>query len=265
MTAAATTSPADLILTNARIATQDSRRSFAQAVAIKDGRVSAVGTDKDVLAHRGSGTTVIDAHGRTVIPGLNDSHTHLIRGGLNYNMELRWDGVPSLADALRMLREQAARTPAPQWVRVFGGWTEFQFAERRMPTLDEINAAAPDTPVFVLHLYDSALLNAAALRAVGFTKNTPDPPGGEIQRDKTGNPTGLLIAKPNATILYSTLAKGPKLSPEDRLKSARIFMRELNRFGITSVVDAGGGFQNFPEDYEAIWTLHQNGELTVRM
>lgn len=91
---------------------------------------------------------------------------HPIRGGLNYNMELRWDGEPSLADALGMLKDQAARTPAPQWVRVIGGWTEFQFAEHRMPTLDEINAAAPDTPVFVMHLYDRALLNGAALRAV---------------------------------------------------------------------------------------------------
>src|SRR3546814_10914541 len=82
-------------------------------------------------------TRVIDAGGRRVIPGLNDSHTHLIRGGLNYNMELRWEGVPSLADALRMLRSQAARTPAPQWVRVVGGWSEFQFAERRMPRSEE--------------------------------------------------------------------------------------------------------------------------------
>src|SRR6185436_1296917 len=117
---------------------------------IKDGRFVAVGTDKDVIANRGGGTIVIDAGGRTVIPGLNDSHTHLIRGGLNYNLELRWDGVPSLADALRMLREQAARTPPPQWVRVIGGWSEFQFAERRMPTLEEINAVSGDTPVFVL-------------------------------------------------------------------------------------------------------------------
>jgi predicted amidohydrolase YtcJ len=175
---------------------------------------------------------------------------HPIRGGLNYNMELRWDGVPSLADALRMLKQQAARTPAPQWVRVVGGWTEFQFAERRMPTLDEINAVSPETPVFVLHLYDRALLNAAALRAVGYTKDTPPPPAGEIQRDRQGNPTGLLIAKPNAMILYATLAKGPKLSREDQMNSTRLFMRELNRFGITSVVDAGGGFQNYPNDYE---------------
>ena len=207
---------------------------------------------------------VIDAGGRAVIPGLNDSHMHPIRGGLNFNLELRWDGVPSLAEALRLLKEQAARTPPPQWVRVIGGWTEFQFAERRMPTLEEINAAAPDTPVFVLHLYDRAWLNGAALRAVGYTKDTPDPPGGEIQRDKQGNPTGLLIARPNAMILYSTLAKGPKLSHQDQMNSTRQFMRELNRFGITSVIDAGGGFQNYPDDYEVINELHRRGELTVR-
>ena len=172
-------------------------------------------------------------------------------------MELRWDGVPSLADALRMLREQARRTPPPQWVRVVGGWTEFQFAERRMPTLEEINAAAPDTPVFVLHLYDRALLNGAALRACGYTKDTPDPPGGEIQRDKQGNPTGLLIARPNAMILYATLAKGPKLPPEHQVNSTRHFMRELNRLGVTSAIDAGGGFQNYPDDYQVIEELHR--------
>jgi predicted amidohydrolase YtcJ len=190
---------------------------------------------------------------------------HPIRGGLNYNMELRWDGVPSLADALRMLKDQAQRTPPPQWVRVVGGWTEFQFAERRIPTLEEINRAAPDTPVFVLHLYDRAILNGAALRAVGYTKDTPAPVGGEIQRDKQGNPTGLLIARPNASILYSTLDKGPKLTREDQMNSTRHFMRELNRFGVTSAIDAGGGFQNYPDDYAVINELHKRGELTVRL
>jgi predicted amidohydrolase YtcJ len=207
----------------------------------------------------------VDLVGHTVIPGLNDSHMHVIRGGLHYNLELRWDGVPSLADAMRMLKEQALRTPAPQWVRVVGGWTEFQFAERRMPTLEEINEVAPDTPVFVLHLYDRAMLNAAALRAVGYTKDTPDPPGGEIQRDKRGTPTGLLIAKPNASILYSTLAKGPVLGYEDQLISTRHFMRELNRLGITSVIDAGGGFQNYPDDYKVIEDLHKRGQMTLRV
>src|SRR5690606_30363926 len=139
------------------------------------------------------------------------------------------------------LKVQADRTPAPQWVRVVGGWNEFQFAERRMPTLDELNQAAPDTPVFVLHLYDRALLNRAALRVVGYTRNTPNPPGGEIQRDANGEPTGMLIARPNAMLLYATLAKGPKLPLEYQINSTRQFMRELNRLGVTSAIDAGGG------------------------
>jgi predicted amidohydrolase YtcJ len=254
----------DTIVHNAKIAT-NGVPSFVEAIAIIGGKISAAGKNEEILRLREPGTQVINGERRTVIPGLNDSHMHPIRGGLNYNMELRWDGVPSLADALRMLKEQAARTPAPQWVRVVGGWTEFQFAERRMPTLNEINTAAPDTPVFVLHLYDRALLNAAALRAVGYGKDSPEFPAGEVQRDSRGNPTGLLIAKPNANILYSTLARGPKLSREDRLNSSRLFFRELNRFGLTSVIDAGGGFQNYPDDYGVVNELHRNGELSIRL
>jgi predicted amidohydrolase YtcJ len=134
-------------------------------------------------------------------------------------MELRWDGVRSLADAMAMLKRQVAITPPPQWVRVVGGFTEHQFVEKRLPTIDELNDVAPDTPVFLLHLYDRAILNAAALRVVGYTKTTPNPPGGEIVRDANGNPTGLLLAKPNAGILYATLAKGPKLPFEYQLNS----------------------------------------------
>ena len=258
-----TSTAPDLILYNGRITTLDPKYPEATNVAIKDGRVIAVDDAEEY--ERGPNTTAIDLQGRRVIPGLNDSHLHVIRGGLNYNMELRWDGVPSVADALRMLREQAQRTPLGQWVRVVGGWTEFQFAERRMPTLEEINAAAPETPVFILHLYCRALLNKAALRACGYTRDTPNPPGGEIQRDQKGNPTGLLIARPNATILYATLAKGPKLPPEHQLNSTRHFMRELNRLGLTSIIDAGGGFQNYPEDYAVIDELHRNGEMTLRI
>jgi predicted amidohydrolase YtcJ len=256
-------STADLILHNGRITTLDPGHPDASSIVIKDGHIVSVDDAQDY--ERGPNTKVIDLHGRRVIPGLNDSHLHVIRGGLNYNLELRWDGVPSLADALRMLKEQAERTPPGQWVRVVGGWSEFQFAERRMPTLDEINDAAPETPVFILHLYCRALLNQAALRACGYTKDTPNPPGGEIHRDHAGNPTGLLIARPNATILYATLAKGPKLPPEHQLNSTRHFMRELNRLGLTSVIDAGGGFQNYPEDYAVIEELHKRGEMTLRI
>lgn len=256
---------ADLILTNGRIATMDPQAPTAQACALKGERFLAVGSDRDVLRHKGPATRQIDLRGRTVIPGLNDSHLHIIRGGLNYNLELRWDGVPSLADAMRMLQAQVARTPAPQWVRVVGGFCEFQFAERRLPTLAELNAVAPDTPVFILHLYDRALLNKAALRAVGYTKDTPEPPDGSIERDRDGEPTGLLLAQPNAWILYKTLSLGPKLPPEYQYNSTRHFLREMNRLGLTSCCDAGGGFQNYPEDYEIIQQLQKRGELTVRI
>ncbi len=255
----------DLVIVNASVTTLDRSNPEAQAVAIRGGKFLSVGSEQQVRAAAGPDATVIDGRGRRLIPGLIDSHIHVIRGGLNYNMELRWDGVPSLADAMAMLKKQAQNTPPPQWVRVVGGFTEHQFAEKRLPTLDEINAAAPDTPVFILHLYDRALLNAAALRAVGYTRDTPNPPGGEIVRDAAGNPTGLLLAQPNATILYATLAKGPKLPEDYQVNSTKHFMRELNSLGVTSVIDAGGGFQNYPDDYEIIEKLHKDGEMTLRI
>lgn len=254
-----------LILHGGRFTTLDRAKPTATAVAIRDGRFIAVGQEREILGLAGPNTRLINLQGRNVLPGLCDNHLHLIRGGLNFNLELRWDGVRSLADAMAMLRHQVAITPPPQWVRVVGGFSEHQFAEKRLPTLDELNAVAPDTPVFILHLYDRALLNAAALRVVGYTRDTPDPPGGEIARDASGNPVGLLLAKPNANILYSTLAKGPKLPFEYQVNSTRHFMRELNRLGVTSAIDAGGGFQNYPEDYEVIRTLAEQDQLTVRL
>lgn len=254
----------DLILYNGKITTLNVAKPQVSAVAIAGGRITASGGD-ELLVTAPDKIRRIDLKGRRVIPGLNDSHMHVIRGGLTYNLELRWDGVPSLADGLRMLKEQAQRTPPGQWVRVIGGWSEFQFAERRMPTLDEINSVAPDIPVFVLHLYCRGMLNRAALRACGYTKDTPNPPAGEIQRDNHGNPTGLLIARPNAGILYATVGKQPKLPPEHQMNSSRHFMRELNRLGITSLVDAGGGSQIYPDDYQIIEELHRRGEMTVRM
>ena len=255
----------DLILHHGLFTTLDRGNPTASAVAIKDGMFVAVGHDSEVMKLAGPSTRVIDLKGKRVLPGLIDNHLHIIRGGLNFNLELRWDGIRSLADAMSMLRRQVEITPAPQWVRVVGGFTEHQFAEKRLPTIDELNAVAPDTPVFLLHLYDRAILNGAALRAVGYTKNTPEPPGGEISRDATGNPTGLLLAKPNANILYATLAKGPKLPFEYQVNSTRHFMRELNRLGVTGAIDAGGGFQNYPDDYAVIQKLSGEGQLTIRL
>jgi predicted amidohydrolase YtcJ len=255
----------DLILHNGLITTLDPGNPFADTVAIKDGRFTHVGGANEILQLAGPRSRVIDLKGRRTLPGLHDNHIHIIRGGLTFNMEVRWDGVRSLADAMNMLKRQVAVTPPPQWVRVVGGFTEHQFVEKRLPSIAELNAAAPDTPVFLLHLYDRALLNAAALRAVGYTRHTPNPAGGEIVRDSNGNPTGLLLATPNAGILYATLAKGPRLPFEYQLNSTRHFMRELNRLGVTSAIDAGGGFQNYPDDYAVIQKLAADGLLTVRL
>lgn len=261
----ATDDAADLVVRNAKIHTGDPRLPQAEAIAIRDGVITAVGGDKDVADKVGPATRVVDALGRRIVPGLNDAHLHVIRGGLNYVLELRWDGVRSLRQGLAMLREQAARTPKGQWVRVVGGWSAEQFAERRLPTVAELNAAAPDTPVFVLHLYQSAVLNRAALKAVGYDKDTPDPRGGQIMRGRDGEPTGMLLAAPSALILYSTLAKAPILDEEHRKTSTRHFLRELNRFGLTSAIDAAGGFQNFPDNYETVTELARDGELSLRI
>jgi predicted amidohydrolase YtcJ len=255
----------DLILHGGLITTLDRSNHSAEAVAVKDGRFLQVGPTRDIMPLAGAGTRTLDLHGRRVLPGLIDNHLHFIRGGLNFNMELRWDGIRSLVDAMDLLKQQVALTPPPQWVRVVGGFSAYQFAEKRLPDIAELNALAPDTPVFLLHLYDRALLNGAALRAVGYTKDTIAPPGGEIVRDAQGNPTGLLLAKPNAAILYATLARGPKLPFEYQLNSTRHFMRELNRLGVTGAIDAGGGYQNYPDDYAVIQKLATDGQLTLRL
>ena len=256
---------ADLILVNGQITTLNPSQPEATAVAIRNGRFAYVGEEQGARALGGDQTTIIDLQRKRVIPGLNDSHTHVIRGGLTYNAELRWEGVGSIGEALEMLREQALRTPPPQWVRIVGGWSEFQFKERRMPTLEEINEAAPDTPVFILHLYARALLNRAALRALGYDESPPEFDRGVIQRDSKGRPTGMLVAKPSALILYKSLASAPPLTIDDQVISTRHFMRELNRLGVTSAIDAGGGGQNFPDDYAVIKRVREAGQSTLRL
>lgn len=256
----------DRILFNGKITTMDPDRPDASAVAVSAERIVAVGEDKDVLALKTVGTEVIDLGGQRVIPGLIDSHTHIIRQGNNFAMELRWDHVPSLADGLRMLKAQAQRTPAGQWIRVVGGWSIDQFAEKRLPTLEEINAVAPEVPVYVLHLYDRAWLNRAALRALGIDRHYYEPfVSGRLERDDQGNPTGLALARPNAQPLYALLDMAPKLDLEQQLTSTKHYFRALNGLGLTSALDCAGGFLNYPDDYGVISELNRRGEQTVRI
>lgn len=253
----------DLIITNGKIATMTKEGAFAQALAIENGKIQAVGSNAAILKLKSSATQVIDAGGKTVIPGLNDSHLHIIREGLNYNAELRWDGVTSLKKALQMLKEQAARTPDGAWIKVVGGWNEFQFEEKRLPTLAEINEAVPDKPVFLLYLYGLGFLNQKGIATLGYNADTKFKDG-VVELGADGKPTGKLIAKPNAMILYTTLAKTNVLPREQQINSTQQYYTELNRLGITSAIDAGGGGQAYPDDYAVSLELAKNGKLTVR-
>lgn len=255
---------ADMIIYNAHIATMARPGAFAEAIAIKDGIIMETGSSRQLLAaYRDEHTQVVDAGGRTVIPGLNDSHIHVIREGLNYNAELRWDGVKTLKRAMQMLKEQADRTPPGVWIRVVGGWNEFQFAEKRQPTIAEINALVPDKPVFITYLYGKAFLNKKGIEVLGYNKDTHYE-GSLLEQDAQGNLTGIMYAKQTPKAIYTTLALTTKLSPEERKNSTVQFDRELNRFGITSAVDAAGGGQNYPSDYEVSLQLAKEGQLTVR-
>ena len=262
--ASAPTNPADLILHNGKIAQGTTEEAFVEAISIKDGIIQSVGSKEEVLKYKSDETQVIDLKGKTVIPGLNDSHTHVVRAGLNYNMELRWDGVTSLKEAMKMLKEQAARTPEGQWVRVVGGWTEHQFEEKRLPTLAEINEAVPDKPVFILYLYSLGFINQKGVEVLGYDKDTWYP-GGEIELDENDNVTGFLAAKPSALLLYSTLVKLPKLSREEQYNSTLHYIRDLNRLGVTSAVDAGGGGQFYPDNYQIAKEVAKDGKLNMRI
>lgn len=256
---------ADLIVYNAKIATMLKAGDFKEAIAIKDGMILETGTSKNLLAtYKNAATQTIDAKGKTIIPGLNDSHIHIIREGLNYNAELRWDGVKTLKRAMEMLKEQAARTPPGVWIKVVGGWNEFQFEEKRQPTIDEINAAVPDKPVFITYLYGKAFLNKKGIETLGYTKDTHYE-GSVLEQDANGNLTGLMFAKETPKAIYTTLGLTSKLNPEERINSSIQFNRELNRFGLTSAVDAAGGGQNFPADYATSLELARQGKLTLRI
>ena len=257
--------PADTLIVNGRIATLNPRRPSAEAIAIKGDRIIALGSESELAFLKNEKTRLIDAGRRTIIPGINDAHTHFIRGGLTYTNEVRWDGVASLAEGLRRVREQARRTPAPHWVQVIGGWTWAQFAEKRFPTLEEINAAAGDTPCMIMHLYDRAWLNRAAMRVLGWEKEVPKLFGGVVERDAGGKPTGVVTSTTSLASLVAVWLRVPRLSAEDQIASTRHFMREHNRLGVTSVIDAGGGGQNFPDNYAAIAKLAADNQLTLRI
>jgi predicted amidohydrolase YtcJ len=254
---------ADLIVHNARIYTGNAAQPEASAVAVKGGRIFSVGTDADVLALKKTNTRVIDSQGRRLIPGIIDAHTHVLNEG-GYNYTLRWDGVPTLRRALAMLSEQARRTPKGHWVKVIGGWSPYQFEENRFPTMDELRKAVPDRPLIVQYAYNRAFLNQQAMDAFGVgTDKFPKMPDTVLEKDEQGRYTGVVYGNTFMFIVFETMV--PQLSFDEEVSSLVQTTHSLNRFGVTSIVDAGTGFREYPKAQATVNVLARDNRLNVRM
>lgn len=252
---------ADLIVYSAKISGQSLSQPEASALAVKRGRIYAVGTDAEILSLKDNNTKLIDANGRRLIPGINDAHTHVLNER-SYNYVLRWDGVPTLKRALEMLTEQATRTPEGQWVKVIGGWSPYQFEEHRFPTIEEIRKAVPNRPVIVQYAYNRAFLNELAMKALGVgTDRFPSMPGTEFEKDKKGNLTGMVQG--NTFFFVSLEVMVPQANSEEQLNSLIHVINDLNRFGITSAVD-GASMSGYPQGHTQIKILASENRLNIR-
>ncbi len=260
--AAAFAQSADTILINGKILTVDPQFSMRQAVAIREGRIAAVGSTAEIRKLADARTRVIDLQGRTVIPGLIDSHLHAIRAALSFSTEVNWIGARSLSEALERIH-QAARQKGPgAWLIVAGGWNVDQFRERRRPTQADLVAAAPENPVYVQLGYGWAMLTPAALRALNITGDADLPARGRFERDSNGKPTGAVTGGQDAIIaLFDRL---PKPTFSQQVDGTRQFFRELNRLALTGVVDPGGNNLT-PDDYRALFQVWRQRQLTVRV
>lgn len=253
---------ADTVLLNGKILTVDAQFSTQEALAIRDGKILATGQTSDIRKLAGPKTRLIDLQGRTVIPGLIDSHLHGIRAALSFATEVNWIGAASLDDALGRIR-QAARTMKPgAWLIVAGGWNVQQFKDKRVPTQAELTSAAPNNPVYVQLGYGWALLTPAGFKALSITSEADLPSGGRFEKGPDGNPTGAIVGGQNAII--ALFDKLPKPSPEDEVEGTKLFFRELNRLGMTGFVDPGGN-NLFPTDYPALFKVWRGGQMTVRV
>ena len=252
----------DTVLINGKILTVDAAFSTQEALAIRDGRIAAVGTTASVRAQAGLTTRVIDLGGRTVIPGLIDSHMHAIRAAVSFSTEVNWIGARSLPEALNRVRAAAAAKPAGTWLIVAGGWTADQFQERRRPTQAELVQAAPNNPVYVQLGYGWALLTPMAYRTLGITDESALPGGGRFERGPDNSPTGAVTGGQAAII--SLFDRLPKPTFEQAVDGTRKFFMELNRLGVTGVVDPGGN-NLFPSDYQALMQVWRDRQMTVRV
>ena len=252
---------ADLIVFNAKIATGNLSQPQASALAVKRGKIYAVGTDAEILNLKDNNTRLIDASGRRLIPGINDAHTHILsERGFNYTV--RWEGVPTRQQALEMLSEQAKRTPETQWVKVIGGWSPYQFKENRFPTMEELKKAVPNRPMIVQYAYNQAFLNELAMKAFGVgTDKFPGMPGTEFEKDNKGNYTGIVHSYTFTFIGLEYMV--PQASFDEQVNSLQNVIHELNRFGITTALDAAAA-SGYAQGHTPIDFLAKENSLNIR-
>ncbi len=252
----------DTVLLNGKILTVDEQFSTREAIATRDGKIAALGTTADVRKLAGPQTRVIDLEGRAVIPGLIDSHMHAIRAAQSFATEVNWIGAPSLIEAYRRMHEGASAMKPGAWLIVAGGWNVEQFKEKRRPSQAELLAAAPNNPVYVQLGYGWVVMTPSALKILNITSDADLPTGGKLDRDANGNLTGGITGGNNAIVaLFDRL---PKPTFEEQVAGTKKFFRELNRLGITGVGDPGGNNVE-PGDYQAIFKVWRDGQLTVRV
>lgn len=253
----------DLVLRGGRITTfadDGQAPPEAEAVAIAGGRIVAVGTDQQLAPYAELAAEVVDLGGRRVVPGLNDSHIHAVRGGNSWTRSLHWEGVRSVTEALETVRHAAETAAAGTWIAVVGGWHRSQFAEGRIPTREELDAAAPAHPVYVQELYDVGVLNTAGLAACGYTDDAPDPARGTLERDGSGALTGRIHG---VGAFAAPIARALEAGSQEEQDGIRTMFAEFARHGLTGVVD-GGGLLVTPRDYDAVYAVWREGGLDVR-
>ena len=251
----------ELIVVNAKVVTVDDQASIAQAFAVRDGRFLAVGDNAQIRAMAGAATRIIDAQGRTVTPGLNDGHIHMVRAGFWWKYEARLDETQSLAEILDIIKTRAQQTPRGTWILTLGGWHHSQIKERRMPTRAELDAVAPDHPVYVQALREVGQMNSMAMKLSGITASMPLPPGVSIGKDAAGQFDGVIRGFAGQTLAERSF---PQQSFEDKVEGLRLVMRDFNAAGLTSTGETFG-IGVAESDYQVLYELWRRRGMSVRV
>src|SRR5689334_3381560 len=251
---------ADTVLLNGKILTVDPQFSTREALAIRNGRIVAVGSSAEMKKLAGPKSRVIDLQGRTVIPGMIDNHMHAIRAAQTFSTEVNWIGAASLAEALARIHDAAQKMKPGSWlIVVTPPATTDAFKEHRRPTQAELIAAAPNNPVYVQLGYGWAMMTPRALEALKIASDTDLPRGAKLEKDSAGKPSGVVTG--NMVPVFDLL---PKPTFDEQVEGTKEFFTELNRLGLTGVVDPGGNNVT-PDSYQALFKVWRDGELTLRV